>query len=105
VSRWLRLRLRKRIVIGEGMESVKRAARQHNARWYQAWRKYFEPETFNLEESLARNERWIRQKIAEGYEILDIGIDPSRSRRSPFYALEMRIIEEMNYPITPIERP
>ena len=81
-------------------------ARHHDARWYQAWGKYFEPENFDLAESLMRNERWIRQKIRDGYEILDIGLDPARTtRRSPFYALEERILKEMDYPTILIPRP
>ncbi|MDV7390838.1 RHS repeat-associated core domain-containing protein [Arthrospira platensis SPKY1] len=80
-------KINNRIVIGEGMEAVKAAAHKHGAKWYQAWSKNFLPENFDLDKSLARNERWIREKIQQGYEILDIGIDPIRSNRSPFYEL------------------
>ncbi len=97
--------IRKRIVIGEGMDAVKAAARQQDAKWYQAWGKNFTPEGFDLEKNLARNERWIRDKIRQGYEILDIGIDQDRSRRSLFYELERKILDELGYPTTQIERP
>ncbi len=94
-----------RIVIGEGMDAIKAAARKYDAKWYQAWTKYFSPEMVDMEKSLARNERWLRSKIRQGFEILDIGIDPSRATRSPFYALEKRILEELGYPVSPIPRP
>lgn len=97
--------LKERIVIGEGMDAVVAAAKLNDAKWYQAWKKFFDPEVFDLEASLARNERWIRTKIKEGYEILDIGLDPLRSSRSPFYELERRILEEFDYPTTRIPRP
>jgi RHS repeat-associated protein len=96
---------RKRVVIGEGMADVRKAARQNDAKWYQAWSKFFDDESFDLGESLARQDRWIRSKIRQGYEILDIGIDPLRQERSPFYQLELRIIEALKYPRTIIERP
>ena len=95
----------KRIVIGEGMDAIKTAARNHEAKWYQAWSKNFEKENFDLAQSLSRDERWIRDKVKQGYEVLSIGLDPLRSMRSEFYALEMRILKELKYPVTPIERP
>jgi hypothetical protein len=93
------------VVIGEGTADVRKAARQNDAKWYQAWSKFFDDESFDLGESLARQDRWIRSKIRQGYEILDIGIDPLRQERSPFYQLELRIIDALKYPRTIIERP
>ena len=96
------------IVIGEVMDSIKATARGLrgkgvNAKWYQAWSKNFKSENFNLEESLQRNERWIKSKIDKGFDIYDIGIDPTRARRSPFYQLEKEIIDKS--PVTPILIP
>jgi hypothetical protein len=54
---------------------------------------------------MKRNDRWIKTKMKEGYDIYDIGIDPVRPRRSPFYRLEKDIIQKNNYPTTPISRP
>ena len=47
-----------------------------------------------LAASEARNGRCLNQKIKDGYETRDIGLDPSRpaSKRSPFYALEQNIL-------------
>jgi hypothetical protein len=53
---------------------------------------------------MQRNEAWIRQKIKQGYEIIDIGIDPTRNRRSTFYEMEKRILKEANYPTTAFHR-
>ena len=103
----------KSIVIGEGMQSVKGAARGLqeqgvNAKWYQAWGKNFPKnrpmKAAELEAALQRNERWIRSKIDNGYSIYDIGFDPTRSVRSPFYELEQRIIIEKNLLTIPIPR-
>ncbi|MCP4605256.1 MAG: RHS repeat-associated core domain-containing protein [Proteobacteria bacterium] len=98
----------KSIVIGEGMKDIRLAARQLrkggvNAKWYQAWTKNYEKGNFNLKANLQRNKRWIRSKKREGYDIYDIGIDPARTRRSPFYSLEKT--ELGNYPTIPIPRP
>ena len=100
----------KAIVVGEGMDDVKvavRALRKQcvNAKWYQAWGRNFKKGNFDLQKSLKRNEHWIKTKMNEGYDIYDIGIDPSRTRRSPFYQLEKDLIEKNNYPTTPIPRP
>lgn len=86
-----------KIVIGEGMDRVKAFARANNAKWYQSWGKNFREEIFNLEKSLQRNERWLRSKIKQGYEIIDIG-PRGNEITSPFYRLERQIIDELNYP-------
>jgi len=46
-----------------------------DAKWYQAWSKYFDKGFFDLVESLARNTRWIQSKIDKGYKIFDIAPD------------------------------
>ena len=94
---------KKAIVIGEGMADVKKVARELDAKWYQAWGKNFPKDrlmtTAELEAAKARNARWIEEKIKEGYEIYDLGIDANRATRSPFYELEKR-----KYPVTPVAR-
>jgi hypothetical protein len=105
---------RKAVMLGEGMEAVKTAARQMktlgiNVKWYQAWGRNFPAgramTSLELAAALARNEKWIRSKIAQGYKLYDIGIDPTRATRSPFYRLEQRIINELGASTTPVPRP
>ena len=101
------------IVIGEGMGSVKNAARSLrtegiNAKWYQAWSKYFPEDRLmtpdELEAALARNARWIKSKIKAGYQIFDLGIDATKATRSPFYQLEKDILHQYTYPTIPMAR-
>jgi len=96
----------KAIVIGEGMEAVKSAAKSLqlqgiNAKWYQAWSKFFPSNRLmtpkEFQQALARNANWIKTKIKQGYKIYDIGIDASRVSRSPFYELEKNIINKASY--------
>jgi hypothetical protein len=97
----------KAVVIGEGMGDIKAIAKQLqaegiNAKWYQAWSKNFpnnRPMTpYELNAALAKNQRWIDSKIKQGYDIYDIGIDPLRNTRSPFYQLEQSRINNYGYP-------
>lgn len=99
---------RKAIVIGEGMERVKAGAKELreqgiDAKWYQALSRNF-PDRLMTESELnaakARNTNWLMSKIKQGYKLYDVGIDPSRQRRSPFYELEKDILKQLNYPIT-----
>jgi len=101
--------IEKAVVIGEGMEDIIATARELrkfdiNAKWYQAWSKYFERSNFNLAESKRRNLRWIKTKTKLGYKIYDIGIDPNRVRRSPFYPVEKNYLEEIKYHTIKIPR-
>ena len=93
----------KSIVIGEGMDRVKEVAKSIGAKWYQAWSKNFPEGRLMTEKELGnalkRNARWIKEKINEGYKIYDIGIDPTKGTRSPFYELEKKILQELNYPV------
>jgi RHS repeat-associated protein len=75
----------KAVVIGEGMDRVKTAAKDKRARWWQFWRKgKYDPDM-----SLARNKRWIRSKMRQGYKIYDIGIFKRRQGgRSDNYKME-----------------
>jgi hypothetical protein len=101
------------IVIGEGMGAVKTTAKTLqaqgiNAKWYQAWSKNFPtnrlmtPTEFSAAQ--ARNARWLNSKINQGYKIYDIGIDATRTIRSPFYQLERNILQQRGYPTTVIPR-
>ena len=83
----------KMVVIGENMKRIKKAAKQIGATWYQAWN--INPWDANL--AMRRNEVWIRRKMKEGCLIIDIGIDPTRNTRSPFYAMEIRILQQEGY--------
>lgn len=56
-----------------------------------------------FEESLKRNERWLKGKIDGNYQIVDIGIDIKKENRSPFYAKEKELINKSNYPIIKVE--
>ena len=57
----------KRIVIGENMDRVGVAAKELGA------------ETFTGK-GMAANEKWIRSKIADGYDVYDIGPDYARRK-------------------------
>ena len=98
----------KAIVIGEGMGRVKQAAQSMGAKWYQAWSKNFVEGRLMTDAELtaakARNGRWIQSKIKAGYKIYDIGIDPTRAIRSPFYELEKFILQQNNYPVYKLPR-
>ena len=92
--------VRKRVVIGENMKRLKAAAKVVGASWYQGWR----IESWDENLVMQRNLAWIRQKIKQGYEIIDIGIDPTRNVRSRFYQMEKQLLAEAGYPIIPYDR-
>jgi len=86
------------IVIGENMKDrVIPYAREIGATWYKP-RPGVPPDRW-----LKNNERAVKRWMREGREIIDIGIDPRRSRRSPYYEMEKRVLEEAGYPITRVE--
>lgn len=89
-----------RIVIGESMNRIRRAARQIQARWYQGWN--VDPWDPDIVER--RNRRWIVEKMKQGCEIVDIGIDPTRNFRSRFYQMEKQILKDKGYPVIPYDR-
>jgi len=103
----------KSLVLGEGMGAVKDGvlrlqAKGVQAKWYQAWGKNFpknRPMTpKELQAALTRNERWIRQKVKDGYQFYDLGFDATRSVRSPFYELERRVLKELGVKTIPLPR-
>lgn len=73
-----------------------------HAKWYQAWSKNFPDYRLmtpnELKMAINRNYRWIRSKIKQGYKIYDIGIDPTKATRSPFYEVEKNTIDKLKYP-------
>jgi hypothetical protein len=89
-----------RIVIGENMKRIRRAAKQIQAEWYQGWK--VDPWDAGIVDR--RNRRWIIEKMKQGCEIVDIGIDPTRNQRSRFYQMEKQILSDNRYPIVPYDR-
>ena len=91
----------KAIVIGENMQRVRAAAQAVGAEYYRARR------IIPWDERLAmrRNEAWLRRKIRQGYSVFDIGIDLSRTYRSPFYAMERRVLRELGVEPRPLYWP
>jgi RHS repeat-associated protein len=78
-----------KVVIGEGMEDVKDAARRIGAKYYKTWKKnWLKP--INEKRNMANNRRWIRQKIAEGSEFYTVGRLPGRAIASKYYRMELR---------------
>jgi len=74
---------RKIVVIGETMVDVRASAQYYGAKYWASWDKWrSEEEWFRL------NVRWIRDKIKDGYEFIDIGLDARKAARSRFYAEE-----------------
>lgn len=88
---------KERVVIGEGMERVRRFARSIDAKWYQAWGKNFSRAMTKAERKAAwqRNKQWLLKQMKEGKEIIDIGIEDGKST---FYRLERAFIHKMKYP-------
>jgi len=82
------------------MRRLRAAAKSIGARWYQGWR--IEPWDKDL--ALKRNKAWILDKINQGYEVVDIGIDATRGFRSPFYEMEKTTLRERKYPVIPYAR-
>ena len=76
------------IVVGENMNRVKKYAEEIGAEVYKPWKN--DPWDFDL--GMKRNKRWIKDKMREGREIIDIGPDFARRRTgygaSPFYEME-----------------
>lgn len=81
-----RLAKGKRIIIGETTERVAKRARELGADYYKV-RKL--PEQIGLKKTLRNNYQWLRRKVKQGYEIIDIGFDRGRKgRRGIFYKAE-----------------
>jgi len=85
--------IKKPVVIGESMKRrIIPTAKKLDA-------EYYKPRN-TKGDLLKKNVKYIDDKIREEREIIDIGIDPGRSKRSPFYEVEKQRIEKRKYPVT-----
>gem|GEM_PF-4642059 len=92
------------VVIGESMGRVNSVAEQLKQAGFDV--KTYNPKNFrsspgNLNRlDVEANRSWIRYWTQEkGATVIDIGIDPNRTTRSPFYGVEYRnIYQNWNYP-------
>ena len=75
-----------RIVIGETAERVAAYAIEHGA-------EHFVPKTQGFVNMMRENMTWLRDKIGQGYEVIDIGLDPTRAKRGVFYEAESKVIQ------------
>ena len=83
----------KAIVIGENMKDrVIPMAEKLGADYYKV-------RSQNEDNWLKNNMRWLNERMKEGREIIDIGPDPNRPTRSPYYEAEKRLLEKANYPV------
>jgi RHS repeat-associated protein len=95
------------VVIGRTMTRVKAAVKALqdegiNAKWYQAWKN----DPFDPDLAMSRNTRWINDKMDQGYTIVDIGPDLSRSDPvGPFYGMESKAVSGAGYPTIPMSWP
>ncbi len=81
----------KPIVIGETMTRVINFAKANGATWYKAW-------GTNPANWLRNNMQWLRRQMQQGRTIIDIGTDPLRPTRSPYYRAERNLLERNGYP-------
>jgi hypothetical protein len=84
-----------RVVVGETMSRVRAAAREFGA-------ETFETTATTSKQIWRENSSWLRKAMREGKEIIDIGQDASRAKRSPFYQAEKALIEAGGYPTTKV---
>ena len=83
----------KPIIVGEDMARVQQYADEVGSHAYRLWKN----DPFDFDLSMRRNERWIRDQMRDGREIIDIG--PAFRRRSstgrisPFYEMERRNLD------------
>ena len=91
----------KAIVIGRGMPRVRTAVKDLraigiNAKWYQTWKKNWPNRMLTSAEkakALQRNERWLKSKIAKGYQVFTVG-DVAKMAPSDFFDLEHKIMKD-----------
>jgi hypothetical protein len=82
----------KKIVIGENMsERVIPFAERIGA-------DYYKPRATNKDNFIRNNKKWIQTQMRQGKEIVDLGVDPQRSVRSPYYEMEVGAIKKRSYP-------
>jgi hypothetical protein len=84
---------KKPIVIGENMKDrVVPKAKEIGGDYYKP-----RPPR-DMEHALQKQKRWINDKMREGREIVDMGPDPARRTRSPFYEVEKSELSRRGYP-------
>jgi hypothetical protein len=57
----------------------------------------FSPTSKNPERYIINQRRWIRAQIKSGRQMFDVGLDPARSNRSPYYAVETQELSLSGY--------
>ena len=88
---------RNAVVIGENMDRVEMMARISGAEYYPGLPGYKRGIT-TFREAWLHNRGWLVDKIRNGYEIIDIGIDESRGTRSLAYGREARLVGRLKPP-------
>ena len=78
------------VVLGETMPRVEPVAEQLGAKTFQA------PWT-SFADVLAKNAAWLKEQMASGNRIYDIGLDAARATRSDFYAAETKALQAAGY--------
>ncbi|AVR97446.1 DUF6861 domain-containing protein [Pseudoduganella armeniaca] len=96
------------VVIGEGQAAVDEAARLLRAQGYAAESMMFPTNQWRggilrpgmssdlFERAVQWNKKWLNEKIANGYQVVDIGPD-GRSQPSRFYEAELEAVRESNH--------
>ena len=94
------------VVIGEGQKGVDEVTRLLRAQGHNAesmmvpdnqWRGgrlYDGMPQAEFDRSVEWNKQWLSNKIDQGYKVVDIGQDPGRTARSPFYQAEQEAVSE-----------
>jgi hypothetical protein len=78
------------ILLGESMNRVQPAANKLGALT-------FRMDWTDEADVMAKNMAWLQQQIASGTRIFDIGLDPGRLGRGPFYAAEAKMMQAAGY--------
>ena len=81
---------KKPIIVGENMKRVQQYADDVGGHAYRPWKN----DPFDFDLGMKRNQRWIKDQMRDGRQIIDIGPDFQRraatGRNSPFYEMERR---------------
>jgi len=91
------------IVIGRNMEErIHPLAEKLNNTGVvaESWRGF--DETLDEATNLANNKSWIKEKIADGYGVIDAGLDPYWTKqgnfeKGVFYEMEMKTVQEASF--------
>ena len=77
------------IVIGESSERVAKKAARMGAEHYVPRKPLSaHPTVAEIRKAMRNNYQWLRNKVQQGYKIIDIGLDRSRTNRGIFYQAE-----------------